>query len=138
MKFTTLGILSLAFLSACEAKSTEDTSSSNDTPNFEVINLTVTSAECNDEEPPEESLYVYVNSESVVQVSHSNVLSSACLNFDVEASLDGNDVNLSYIEVGEPCDCTSTYTLAYDIQGLESGIFRLQLPGNMTEDVNIQ
>ena len=102
MKFKILSILSLVFLSACEVKSTEDTSPSDETtPIFEVTNLTVTSTECGDEEPPESSLNVYVNSEKIVQIQHYDFLSSSCLDFDVQAVLNGNDVNLAYNEVGE-------------------------------------
>ena len=138
MKITTLCILSLGLLSACEVKSTEDTSSNDSNPMFEVNNLTVTSADCGDEEPPESTISVNVNPDSIVQVEHVNFTASSCLSFEVQADLDGNDVNLSYTEVGEPCDCISSYSLTYDIQGLETGIYRLQFPGNQSEDVTIE
>jgi len=133
MVFFTLPFVTL--LGCGEDDKSDD--SSHDESAIEITNVDVSSTPCDGEMPPADSVEVTVESSGAVSVTHSNYEDSSCLGFEVEGALIGSTLTLSYIETGEPCDCTSMYSLRYDITGLASGSYELSFPGGPSEQVSI-
>ena len=135
MKLRTFAMLPLAILFGCADKDeTLDTGSTEDS--FIISNLNISSAPCYEEEPPTDVLTVSVE-ESTVHVLHENYENSSCLSFEVSGLLENSNLTVSYTETGEPCDCNSLYQLEYEIENLPSGSYAINLPNNLTENVDI-
>ena len=102
-----------------------------------VTNKSVTSANCDVEEVPEDVLTIEVV-EGVVQVLHENYQESACLNFGVEGTLDGDVITMEYPKSGDECDCTDLYRFTYHIEGLDIGTYTFTAPGGVSDTVTIE
>lgn len=134
MKYASFFCLPVVLLLSCQEDTKEDTSSEN---SFAITNVDVSSVPCDGEEPPTDEVTLSVSG-GTLNVLHNNYADSSCLGFEVSGEQEGNNITISYTETGEPCDCTSMYTLAYDIEGLSTGSYSLSIPGSSTEEVTIE
>jgi hypothetical protein len=133
MKMMTWVVLS--GLLACGNKNT-DTGMSEDN-SLKISNVSVSSNDCDWEEDLADVLTVSVE-EGAVMVSHENYQYSACVTLDVEVTMDGTSLNITYPSSGSECDCIDVYRLEYQIDNLTVGSYTLNVPGDISETVVIE
>ena len=119
------------------ATETGETTETGEESSLSVTNQIVTSDDCDNEGGFPDAILTIATDGGNVQVTHENFVQSSCLGFDVGASLDADVVTVSYSETGEPCDCTSLYALTYQIEGLQSGTYELNVPGEISDSFTI-
>ena len=125
----------LSTLLACSDKSTNETGESTNVLN--ITNVSVSSANCDMEEIPEDVLTVTVEA-GIVQVVHENYEESSCLSFGVDGVLDASNLNVDYPKSGEECDCIDIYRLEYGIEDLDSGTYTLNAPGGVSASIVVE
>ena len=102
-----------------------------------ITNVSVSSANCDMEEIPEDVLTVTVEA-GIVQVVHENYEESSCLSFGVDGVLDASNLNVDYPKSGEECDCIDIYRLEYGIEDLDSGTYTLNAPGGVSASIVVE
>lgn len=126
-------VLLSALLLGCPSPSGESGTTSEPTGTG-TLSTTAVEAVCADAFAPDtaagpEGLVVSDMGSGIVHVIHTNYLASCCLGFDVSAALSAGRIDLSYTEVGDPCDCTCPYSLGYDILAVPAGTYTVYAGG---------
>lgn len=91
----------------------------------------------NDPDPVMSSLMATPVAPGAIEVTESGFETSCCLELDPQVAVDGMTLNITYTEIGDPCDCICFYTIDTVLSGLAPGTWTV-VSGAQMVDVEVQ
>ena len=101
-----------------------------------VTGFTVT--ECDGSEGETSAEISYDGGAEHVRVKHDAHLANCCADFSLTATAsESGDVTIVYDEGDDECDCVCPVNLRYNIVGLPTGVWNVQIPDGLGSSVTI-
>ncbi len=121
-----------------DADGDADADTDADTDPGVALELVIERIECVDKTSKEPAQLVLTDiGEGELAVRHAGFVVQACAQLAVRAAMKKDEINVSYEDMGEPCDGTCGFTLVYQLQEVPAGHYTVHVPGT-AGDVTVE